>query len=159
MIYRDDDVSKYTDLTTIMKIHELFVLYNKVHTVTLLMEDLWESKGIWYWLMTAPNIDIALHGWGHSDYSKMTYDEIRENLLKCVIYWESNIVRGGWKYKKLTTFYPPWNKVSDDLRRVCEVCDLKINDCVDASKVYNFHWWTCITQKGLNELEEVLKND
>lgn len=159
MLWRDDDVSKYTDLTTLFKIQELFDKYNRIHTVTLIMDELWESRGVWEWLMTTQNIDIALHGFMHCDYSTMSYVWVESHIQGSLEYWEENSKRGGYKFRPLKVFYPPWNKVSDDVYKICSKYGLEVNTCVDESKVYNFHWWECVKKQGLDKLENRLKND
>lgn len=156
MIYRDDDISKYTDLTTLFSIQNLFDKYKKVHTVTLIMEGLWDSRGVWEWLMTTSNIDIGLHGWRHEDYSKHTWQSAKANLQMALEYWYRNTERMGYK-KLIRVFYPPWNATGLGLNMACRDLDLIINDSVDRFHVYNFHWWEHIGGKNLNKLEEVLK--
>lgn len=159
IIYRDDDVNRFTDVNLLIKIQDLFDKHGKIHTVTLEMKDLWENRGVWYWLMITPNINVALHGWEHVDYSVMFYDEILNHLHVALSYWEEHSKNYDYEFKPIKVFYPPWNKVSDDLHKACAECRLEVNDCVDISKVYNFHWWECIIKEELDRLEEVLKND
>ena len=155
MLYRDDDISKYTDLTTIMRIQELFVKYNKIHTVTILMEDLWESRGVWEWLISTPNLDIALHGWNHKDYSELCYVDTLEEIRKSLTYWERNLERLDLNIP-IKVMYPPWNKSSDKLAMVCDELGLELNVNVDDKEVFNFHWWEFIGGKNLDKLEKVL---
>ena len=157
MIWRDDDVNVYADIDTLKRIQALFNKYDKVHTVAILMKDLWEGKGVWYWLMTTPNLDIALHGSEHKDYSVMSYDEICYDLLRTFHYWKEHTVQGGYGLRSIRVFYPPWNKVSDNLRRACAEFNLKVNDSVDLAEVYNFHWWEMIDPDNLKKLEEELE--
>src|SRR3990167_5617688 len=161
MVWRDDDVGKFTDLTTIMRIQELFDKYDKTHTCAVLMEDLWESKGIWFWLMTTKNIEVALHGWIHIDYSELSKGEIEADIKKCLTYWETNSRRAmdvyGYEFKPIKIFYPPWNKSSDDLVEVCDVLGLEVSTKTKAShpdEVYDFHWWEHIGGRDLDKLEE-----
>ena len=80
------------------------------------------------------------------------------NILRCVDYWREHTERMGYN-KPITTFYPPWNKISDDVIEVCDGFAMELNDCVDESLVYNFHWWTFIGGRGLDKLEEKLMED
>ena len=156
MIYRDDDISKYSDLTTLFKIQDLFDKYNKIHTVTILMEDLWESRGVWEWLTTTPNLDIALHGWTHVDYSVMYDIDIKNHIQGSLDYWNSNLARLD-KVIPIKVMYPPWNKSSDILVSECKKLGLEVNVDIDTNRVYNLHWWEYINGRNLNKLEEVLK--
>ena len=155
MIFRDDDINKYADVTTLLRVQEIFDKHSKVHTVTLVMEDLWESRGVWEWLLTTPGLDIALHGWRHRDYSVLSYAEAKVEIDRALSYWRSNVLRMH-KERPITVFYPPWNKVSPNLKKACDACGLKVNDSVDPSQVYNLHWWEHIGGRGLDELERVL---
>jgi len=158
IIYRDDDIGKYTDLTTIMNIHELFLEHDKIHTVTILTDELWSSRGVWEWLTTTPNLDIALHGSCHWDYSGLDYESILTDLGICLDDWKKHNSRMGVDIP-IDTFYPPWNKVCPDLFRACETLGLMVNDSVDEKEVFNFHWWEFIGGRNLEALEERLKND
>lgn len=156
MIWRDDDISKYTDLATIMAIQDVFDRCGKVHTVTLLMEDLWESRGIWEWLMTTPGLDIALHGWRHDDYSAMRYSkDIEYRLSEALEYW-SKYTANSDVDRPLKVFYPPWNKVSKNVELACKNLGLELNVNVNPAEIYSFHWWKFIGGIGLGDLEDVL---
>lgn len=164
MIFRDDDISCFTDLTTLKTIQGLFDIRNKVHTCSLLMKDLWESKGIWFWLMTTKNIDVALHGWEHIDYSLLSKGEIESDIRKCLTYWEINSKRAmdvyGYDYRPIKVFYPPWNKSSNDLIEVCDTLGLEVCTKTKVShpdEVWDFHWFECVRQDGLDKLKEALR--
>ena len=156
--YRDDDISKYTDITTISKVHDLFVRYNKIHTVTLIMEDLWDSRGVWEWVTTTPGLDIALHGWRHVDYSKMYQEDVFNHIKISLDHWNVNLARLG-KAIPLKIMYPPWNASSQCLVDTCAHFGLVVNTDIDTSRVVNIHWWEYIEGRNLNKLEEILKND
>lgn len=160
MIFRDDDISKFTDLTTIMKIQELFDRHKKIHTVTVLMEGLWESRGVWEWLMTTPNLNIALHGWKHINYDKLTVLQIVDDILGCLSYWKTNVERCGYKVESLKVFYPPWNSLSEHkASEVSTILGIKVDTRTRISsptEIYDFHWWDHIGGRDLNKLEEAL---
>lgn len=138
-----------------MNIHDLFIKHSKIHTVTILMKDLWESRGVWEWLMTTPNLDIALHGWEHEDYSKLPYQVAKNDIACCLQYWKENTDRMGYNIP-LKVFYPPWNKVSNELIMALGDLGLELNDCIDETKVYNLHWWEYIGGRNLDKLEAKL---
>jgi hypothetical protein len=160
-LYRDDDVSKFTDISLFMKVHSLFGKYQKLHTVAVEMEDLWENKVIWYILVTQKNIKVDLHGWKHKDYSILSYQEIVDDIRRSLDYWYMNIERGYGidaigKDKKITTFFPPWNRVSDNLKKACIDTGLTLDSRIGGD-VYNFHWWACVDDCYLDSLEQMLK--
>ena len=157
MIFRDDDISKFTDIGLITKIHSLFLKYNKTHTVAVEMDGLWENKAIWYWLMTAPNLYVGLHGWTHKDYSILPKEDIELDIQKSISYWNYNIERGKYKPKELKVFYPPWNKRSSLLEEICGKHGLRVH-CEVGGGTYNFHWWTFTGTEDWGKLEELLKN-
>lgn len=147
-LYRDDDINKYTDITTMLIIQDYFDKAKKLHTVAVEFEALWESKAIWYLLLVCQNIKIGLHGWTHKDYSTLTYDEICVDIEKSLDYWYGYVTRGYGAgaltpNKKIETFYPPWNRTSDHLHKACEKFNLKVDDRV-GGQVFNFHWWEMI---------------
>src|SRR3990167_2109179 len=157
LTFRDDDVGKFTDLTTIMRIQELFDKYDKTHTCAVLMEDLWESKGIWFWLMTSKNVEVALHGWTHIDYTFLSCEGILNLLDKSLKYWELNSKRAmdvyGYEFKPIKTFYPPWNKSNADVVAVCRSLGLEVSTKTRVSnpdEVYGFHWWEHIGGRDLD---------
>lgn len=155
MLWRDDDISVTTDATLLVKIHELFVKYHKTHTVAVQMKDIWENKEVWYFLMTAPNLNIGLHGWEHTDYSRIPRAEIKHELSMALDYWNFMIARGNYEPKPLSVFYPPWNKINEDLVDVCKELGLRVDNRVGGD-VFNFHSWEFIYPERLKHLEASL---
>src|SRR3990167_3298155 len=154
VVWRDDDVGKFTDLTTLMRIQELFDKYNKTHTCVLLMDDLWESKVIWFWLMTTKNVEVALHGWKHDDYTVYAKEGVKSILSMSLDYWERNSKRAmevyGYEFKPIKTFYPPWNKSSPTVEQACAELGLEVSvktKQTNPDEVYDFHWWELIDSK------------
>ena len=147
-----------------MRIQDLFDKYNKTHTCAVLMEDLWESKGVWFWLMTTKNIDVTLHGWKHDDYTMCSKEIIKDTLSICLDYWEENSKRAmdvyGYEFRPLKVFYPPWNKTSPALIEACRELGLEVNTKTRQShpgEVWDFHWWEAIYPEKLKELDWELR--
>ena len=155
-IFRDDDINRFTDIATFQKIHELFLKYNKVHTCVVEMKDLWESRGLWHLLMTLPNIEIALHCWEHMDYSIMTFEQARVEIQKALDYFAIRCNGGYGRVKIIKVMYPPWNRISNDLKKACDSCGLILDNRHD-NEVLNFHWWECLNSAAFKDLEENLK--
>lgn len=154
-LFRDDDISVTSNITLLKQVHNHFVTYNKMHTVAVLMKDLWENKEVWYWLMTAENLEIGLHGWEHSDYGKMSPDRIRRDIENSLWYWKERIAAGKYPYRPIKVFYPPWNSTSQHLESVCEEFFLKVDSRV-GGEVYNFHYWALQDFGKLEDLKEAL---
>lgn len=154
--FRDDDVSYTTDIHLLMLAHDLIVSRGKLHTVAVQMERLWDNKEVWFFIMTAQHLRVGLHGWDHSDYSKKPYGEIDVHLRRCKEHWESH-VRAYPDAPKISTFYPPWNRVSDDLRKACHAHGLLIDDRWKGNTgVYGFHSWELIEPQRRRKLERAL---
>jgi hypothetical protein len=162
MVYRDDDVNIYTDLYILTQVQKLFDKYNKVHTITVIMRDLWDSRGVWQWLMTTKNINVELHGWEHIDYTSVNYETIYNSLKLALMYWGINGRRCEEQYKyklrPITTFYPPWNKVNEDVYKACSDLGLVVDNRPTGQDVYSFHWWEMVEAEQLSRLEGALRD-
>lgn len=155
-LFRDDDISVTTDVDLLIRTHNLFLKHNKTHTVAIEMERLWENKEVWFFLMTAKNLRVGLHGWSHAEYWKLSAEECESDIRKSLDYWKTVTQRGKYNAPKITTFYPPWNKVGDGLIEACERCGLTLDARV-GGEVYNFHYWAFIDANRLSQLEQALK--
>ena len=155
MIYLDYDINRYTDLYTLEKIHKLFLKYNKTHTISVIMECLWDSRGVWEWVTTTPNIEVTLHGWRHINYSEQSYVSTHFELKLAKEYWNNNRVRCANRSKHLTEFYPPWNDASADVIQACVDLGMEYKD-VTKGQYFTFHWWEYVCGRNLDKLEEVL---
>ncbi|MHA1167865.1 MAG: polysaccharide deacetylase family protein [Candidatus Hodarchaeales archaeon] len=146
IIIRDDDVNVYTCIHEFKKLHQRFIEAGKVHTVAVIMKDLWENHSIFYYLATAPLLEIGLHGWEHKDYSQLSYNECYEDVKKALNYWEENTSRMVGKTKKITTFFAPWNREGESIKKACE--DLGLRFCAvrkgqwEGKEIRSFHHWS-----------------
>jgi peptidoglycan/xylan/chitin deacetylase (PgdA/CDA1 family) len=145
-LWRDDDVSRFTCLHTFKEIHKGFIKRKETHTAAVLMKDLWENQGIFYYLATAPYLEIGLHGWTHKDYSTLNYDQCYEEIKKSIHYWVSNSERMVGTAKKIDTFFAPWNRESEEIKRACQDNGLKFCNVRkgnwNGQNVISFHWWS-----------------
>jgi peptidoglycan/xylan/chitin deacetylase (PgdA/CDA1 family) len=155
-IFRDDDISVTSNCDLLRHVHELFIKYNKTHTIAVLMKDIWENKEIWYWMMTAPNLEICLHGWDHKDYSVMNEEDIRKDLNLCLNYWEKELKDHKKEYIHIKKFLPPWNRVNATLIKICDEFGLEVDNRI-GGLVYNFHYWCMYDQDRMKALEEALR--
>lgn len=155
MFYRDDDINVYTSVDELKRIHEPFVKHNKIHTVACEMKDLWYNKGLFWFLLTDPHINVELHGWQHEKYATWhDKDQLFLELNQAQLYWEDNAMRmlaidKLSDLKRITTFFPPWNKVSLNLRTVIDRMRLKLS-YEDKDCHWMFHYWST-TPKEVEE--------
>lgn len=64
--------------------------------------------------------EIALHGLYHTDYSKMTAEEQRQEIEEGL-----SILKDLFPYKPVKYFIPPFNRTNEDTFNICK--DLKLN--------------------------------
>jgi len=155
-LFRDDDISVTSNIVLLRQVHDLFLKHNKIHTVAVLMDRLWENKEIWYWLMTAKNLRVGLHGWTHIDYGRNTEAATIADIRQSLAYWNSHYDRGKNVPPLIDTFYPPWNSVSAELESACAATGLTL-DARMGGEVFNFHYWSCQDAKYMKQLEEALR--
>ena len=155
-MFRDDDIAVTSNCDLLRRVHELFITRNKVHTIAVLMKDIWENKEVWYWLMTAPNLEICLHGWDHKDFSIMSEEEIRHDITLALAYWKSRLACHKKEYIPIKTFLPPWNRISPALIKVSQEFGMAVDNRV-GGEVYNFHYWALYEPMRIVALEEALR--
>lgn len=156
-LFRDDDISYTSNINLLMETHELFLKHDRQHLVTVQMYRLWENKEVWFWLMTAKNLAVGLHGWEHDDYSLMPEHNAAEQIKKSLDYWQTVSARGGYQAPPITTFYPPWNHVSHTLDVAVRKCGLLL-DSRWRAPVYGFHYWELIDPARREALEKALRS-
>jgi len=157
MIFRDDDIRADSDPNTLERIHNIFVEHNRVHTLGIQLEGLYNTP-IWYWMQdtymeTPYNIQFGLHCWTHRFYHNLSYYELIEDFNKCIDYW--NEYRGNMPAFKM--FFPPNSLVSPTLYRACEDVGLI---CINFDTPYPsrvIHWGE-VKDGGLklSEIEKML---
>ena len=144
-LYRDDDPSVYTCICEFKKVHQQFIDQGKVHTVAVVMKDLWKNHALFYYLATAPLLEIGLHGWEHKDYSKLSYEECYQDIKKSLEYWKENTSRMVGKTKEIKIFFSPWNKESEEIKKACKDLDLEFCNVQrgewNGHDISSFHYW------------------
>lgn len=148
ILWRDDDVNVYTDAFKFKELHQQFIDKNQIHTAAVLMKDLWENHALFWYLANAPLLEIGLHGWEHKDYSKLTYEECYKDIKKSLDYWKEKNAKMARNIKEIKTFFAPWNRESEEIRRVCRdtglnFCNIKRGQWM-GQEVKSFHWWNMI---------------
>lgn len=154
MIFRDDDISKDTDLKKFKAVHELFNKYGVLHTVALICKDIEQNKPLLKYLKSQKNIDIQVHAWEHFNF--------QENLERLHTELPQAVEIITKHFKKPTILYPPWNKSSIGVERIAWTNGLKvITNKISLSQylrgvkgdVINFHFWA----DEVKDLEAALK--
>lgn len=148
---RDDDINLYTCVELFKKIHEKFIESKVEHTVAVCMKDLWQNQALFYYLNSAPYLKVELHGWEHKDYSILSYEECFGDLRKSLGYWYENSERMLGSSHKITTFFAPWNRESDNIRRACwdlnlKFCNVQRGEWND-QEIKSFHYWAYIDKE------------
>ena len=156
-IYRDDDINVYTNVYLFKELHKKFIAKKKVHTVAVIMKDLWHNHALFWYLATAPYLEVGLHGWEHKDYSRLSYDDCYKELELALAYWRENAKRMVGTAKSIEIFFAPWNRKSEEITGACS--DLHLMFCNVRKGMWNgreinsFHWWYCIDDKfNINEI-------
>src|SRR3990167_10733706 len=152
-LYRDDDINVYTDAFVFKDLHKQFIAKKQVHTVAVLMKDLWDNHALFWYLATAPLLEVGLHGWEHVDYSTLRYETCLAHLRTSLDYWETNVKRMLQlselpEEKNIRIFFAPWNKESDEIKDACQAVGLKFcnvkNGKWEDYNIKSFHWWNTI---------------
>lgn len=143
IIWRDDDLSKDTDLKKFKAVHELFNKYKVLHTVALICKDIEQNKPLLKYLKSQKNIDVQVHAFEHYDF-QTNLQRLHEDLPKAI-----EIVTRH--FKKPTILYPPWNRSSIGVERIAWNNKLKVvSNKISLSQylrgvkgdVINFHYWS-----------------
>jgi hypothetical protein len=155
--YRDDDISRDTDLNLFKKFHEVYKKHNEIHTIAVVARDLWKNRELTWYLEIEPLLDIQYHGLDHVDYSKMSIEQCRQELLEGVEYLESKL------HRPIRVFYPPWNIEDKMVREVCAEMGLEYNNSRIEARDYlkggmgervNLHYW-----QDQEIIDEILSKD
>jgi len=146
ILWRDDDPNVYTCPHIFKELHQKFIDKKQVHTVAVIMKDLWQNHALFYYLATAPYLDIGLHGWEHKDYSLLSYEECCKDLKTALDYWQENSTRMAGVCKPIKIFFAPWNHDGDNIRKACadlglEFCNVRKGNW-NGQYVCSFHWWS-----------------
>lgn len=145
MIFRDDDLNVYANAQAFRTLHEQFIEKKITHTVAVVMKDLWLNHGLFWYIATAPYLEIGLHGWEHKDYSVLSYEECYSDIQKSLAYWKENSTRMVKQCKPITTFFAPWNRESENIKKACKdsgllFCNVR-KGTWNGQEVKSFHHW------------------
>jgi peptidoglycan/xylan/chitin deacetylase (PgdA/CDA1 family) len=85
IIYREDDVSKLTDVSVLKYVHEQFLNNHLTHTVSFLCDGLEQNIPLIDYINKTHNWNLAIHGWNHHNYCMMSKTQIEDELDKCIL--------------------------------------------------------------------------
>lgn len=155
MLFRDDDISVHTPLSEFREVHEMFIEADKTHTIGIVVKDIWMNLSLWNYLVTAPNLEWALHGWEHINYAGVTYQDDC-NLVKALDILTTRHAPGAKGIKtcqacvpaepnRIHYFFPPFNRVGNQTRDFCRNHNLTINNVYgENADTFAFHYWEII---------------
>lgn len=135
IIIRHDDYDFRLSTEDYIKIHEEFKKRGLVETANMQFTQ-------WGHLSNVPDdlvryinenkdsYSIQIHGWGHFHYDEMEYDFIVRDLAACQFYIN--------KYfgVQATTWYTPWNVMSNSLERAANFVGLKVSN--ESNDIWRF---------------------
>jgi len=114
---RDDDVlligrgfDTDTALPRFKEVHRLIVDGGGLHVAAILCGTIHEFPGAVEFIREQyqeGTLIPEIHGWEHVDYAEMDWDEIIENLKRCI-----GVIRTEFNYDP-NFFYTPWGGCSD----------------------------------------------
>jgi len=151
IVFRNDDIfltksvrsGQIYNFKKFKESHEL--LKGRIHILSIIASEIDnypEMKD--YILANKKDFRFGIHGWEHSDYSKMTKEQIKKELTMARDKIEDTFeVEVKW-------FFPPWNRVSESTRKACNEIGLRINENYIIPKqfikgvkgdVIDFHYW------------------
>lgn len=147
MIFRDDDISCFTNLDDFKRVHDLFNKYETLHTIALIAKDIERHPSLIDYIKSQSNIDVQLHCWDHIDLTECHIITVKASL-------EHGIQKMEEIFNKIPTIlYPPWNRSDERLEEACKEQKLevshkkislpqyiKFNGDVSESTI-NFHYW------------------
>ncbi len=158
--YRDDDINVYTSVGEFHEIHKVFRKYKRMHTIACEMRNLWYNKGLFWYILQDPLINVELHGWTHERYKNHDLGPLMNELRMARDYWNQHAARMLGKTsvdelpetKKITTFFPPWNQVSSNIEEACKLLKLRLS-YKDEDCHWMFHFWATTPKEVAEKLQ------
>ena len=133
MIIRQDDFDFRMDTADYVAIHERFIEANLIETAVLQFTQDGRLKNfrpdLISYMNNTPNWSFQVHGWEHAKYDIMTRDKCVKDLAACICLTEKLFDTTP------TTWFPPWNGMSDNMKEAAKMLDMKIdNESYDIAK-------------------------
>ena len=138
-----------------VEVDKLFIKYGVKHTIAIICHDFFKAERMIAYIKAHPHIDVQLHCYRHEDYTLLNPIVIESELMKSKVVFLNTFV------KLPKVFYPPFNKVNDELIKTVNKFKLEVSFEKmsiqgylkgQQQKVINFHSWAdeCV------DLEEAL---
>lgn len=106
IVFRNDDLSRFTDLNQFRQVHELFIRYKTMHTVAVICRDLDQhTELIDYINNNRELIDIQFHCADHVDFT------LNIPILNEQFEYGKTMLKKVFGVMP-TVYYPTWNKVN-----------------------------------------------
>ncbi len=147
MIFRDDDISRFTDMKRFKTIHQVFQEHEVIHTLAIIAKDIDKATELIQYIQdNKEQFDLQLHCWEHIDYSI--------NESECYPHFrDSRKVFKEVFGEHPSVFYPPWNRgtkliqtIAQNYRMTLSTEKISLSQYVRFNgsvkeEVVNFHYW------------------
>lgn len=159
-VFRDDDIyltrsersGQIYDFEAFKSVHEMLAEAGQIHTLAIIASEIDTYPELTkYILERKKEFAFGVHGWEHSDYSKMEQNKVKADLLKA-----KNKIEKVFD-TKCFWFFAPWNRWTDELIETAKDCGLKLNThyCLPDQEVQKgvlcFHCWIKEQRKQLKK--------
>lgn len=144
MIWRDDDISRTTNLAHLLQVDDEFQRTGQVHTIACIMDGLAARPDL-IAAIQARRMEPQLHCWTHDDLTK---DAASLAALPQAVQAMEDLFG-----VRPTVLYPPWNRSDERVEAVAQALGLMVA-CEKLSlpayiraggyvqeHVVNFHYW------------------
>jgi len=170
LIWRDDDIYMTKSLRDdrhfysyeqFKKVHQMIRERGFIHTLAIIASEIDKYPEFTKYLLEHKNeFSFQLHGLEHSDY--FLWQE--EDAIYMALEKAKGIIEKTFG-TKVSTFYAPYNKITDKIRSVCARLGLEVNEDYvtpeqwlmgKRSKTINFHYWA-VKEGQVDALRQVLE--
>lgn len=154
MILRDDDVflttsptcgRKFIALPAFIETHEAIVAAGRKHVLGIIAGEIFNHPHMLAYIVRhKPECEFAVHGWLHEPYYDWEEEPITDSLTMC----RDTIINVFGAMPRW--FFPPWNRITEPIRRACSAVGLRVNDSFispdaalagNTADALNFHYW------------------
>lgn len=146
MIFRNDDISKFTKLSEFKMCNEILKKYNITHTIAVLTNGIASHTELLKYINDNKNISVQVHGHDHLDFTNLSEDELHQQFSTA----KKTLNDLGFNPDM---WYPPWNRSNYIIEGIAEQYGLKTSFVKCSLEYYikhngktqydtiNFHSW------------------